>query len=843
MSDLKLAVRQWLKHPGFTTMAVLTLALGMGANVSFFSLFNAAALRPLPGVKAPEVLVYAAEPSRVDYPRYEFYRDQSRSFSGLVASGRAFLRLDSTRPFNDGPVNQSILVHVVAGDYFGVLGAQAPSTGSGQGSMGRYFLPEEYGPANGPPVIVLSHRFWQRHFEANPNVIGQTIHLNGEAFTIVGIAPKTFPGREPSLNYGELSRNGVDDAPDAWSPLLSRSEPLALNRAAYDFRLIGRLKNGVTPEQAETELNVVESQRAELFGEERKERSEIPAIRLAAGFSRIPPLRDKEEWAAVGQITALLTLVLLVACANIANLLLAKAADRQKEIGIRRALGASGGRLFRQFLTESVVLALMGGAAALLASHWTMALVRGFAADAFPEYRHYIESLEFTADWRVVGYVAGLSLLSGLLFGLAPALDLLRSDSTPALKGAATATSMGVSRLGFRNTLVVGQVAVSLAFTIGAGLLVRSVQVATTREFAFATRNVLLVQLSLPGYDLAHARTFHREIRERLLALPGVESVALTSLPEGGEPAKTILVDGGAPQPLDIGFAGVNRFSPGYPETLKIPLLHGRDFTEADMASNASVAILSESMARRYWPNENAVGRHFSFGAGSTVFEVIGIARDAIPPNIRKSAPGGRVAFPYSAFAGVLYLPLQANSPSLPAANLVVRVAGKPSAMIPSVIKEVQAIDPKAEASPQVLRELMDAGLAPFIAGGMAASALGLLACVLATMGIYGVMAYLVSRRTHEVGVRIALGARKADVLQLIIGQGMRVVFVGLAFGIMAAFGLARLMASRLFGLSPLDPVAFLGVTSLSVAAALFACFVPARRATKVDPLVALRCE
>jgi putative ABC transport system permease protein len=835
MNDLRFAFRQLLKNPGFTAVAVLTLALGMGANVSFFSLFNSAALRPLPGVKAPDEVVYASDPSRIVYPQYQFYRDHSKSFSGLVASGRGHLALGTSSPFKDDSVNSTVVVHVVAGDYFGVLGAEAP--------LGRYFLPDEYDAANGPLVVVLSHRFWQRYFDGNAKVVGQTIRLNGEAFTIVGVAPETFPGREPSFNYGELARNGIEDAPDVWSPLLSRSQQLYFNREAYDFRLIGRLKNGVTSPQAETELKVLAAQLIELSGEKKKELAEVPVVRLVAGFSRIPPLRDQDEWAAVAQITALLTLVLLVACANIANLLLAKAADRQKEVGVRQALGASRGRLVRQFLTESVLLALMGGMSALLASHWTMALAKGFAADAFPEYRNYIESLEFALDFRVVAYVVGLSLASGILFGLAPALHLLNSNFTPALKEAASAMGTRVSRSSFRNALVIGQVAVSLAFTIGAGLLVRSVQVATTREFTFATRDVLIVQLTLPGYDLPRTRGFHREVLERLSALPGVESVGLTSLPEGGEPAKTIMVDDGRPQPLDIGFAGVNRFSPGYLETLQIPLLHGRNFSEADIANDTSVALVSESMARRYWPNENAVGKHFSLGPRSAVLEVIGITRDAIPPNVRKTAPGGRVAFPYSAFAGVLYLPLQANSPHLPAANLVVRVAGKPTAMIASVINEVNAIDPRVEASPQVLREMMDAGLAPFIAGGMAASSLGLLASMLATMGIYGVMAYLVSRRTHEVGVRMALGARKTDVLQLIIGEGMRVVLVGLFVGIALAFILARLLASKLFGLSPLDPVAFGGVTLLLLGAALLACFIPARRATKVDPMVALRYE
>jgi len=328
-----------------------------------------------------------------------------------------------------------------------------------------------------------------------------------------------------------------------------------------------------------------------------------------------------------------------------------------------------------------------------------------------------------------------------------------------------------------------------------------------------------------------------------VLALPGVESVGLTSLPKGGARPSSIVIDGGTPQPFNLGFAGVNHFSPGYFQTLKIPILQGRNFDGDDLRSDGSVAIVSESMAKRFWPHDTALGKTFSLGPGAAVLEVVGIARDAMPAGLRNCMPGGQMSWFYSAFAGELYLPLLPKDPDLAAASLVVRVAGKANAVIPLLRKEVQRLDPNATISAQLLREMMDAGLAPFLAGGLAASGLALLTSLLATMGIYGVMAYIVRRRTHEVGVRIALGAQKLDVLGMVITQGMRVVAIGVLLGIAGAIGLGRLIASKLFGLSPLDPISFIGVSIISLLAALLACYLPAKRAAKVDPMVALRYE
>jgi predicted permease len=832
MNDLKFACRQLLKNPGFTAVAVLTVALGMGMNVSIFSIFNAAAFRPLPGVKAPGELVYTTQPGQIWYPQYEFYREHSKSFSALAASASAKFQFGDADPTADGATPQKLFLRIVAGDYFGLLGAPAPAAG-------RYFLREEYEEVAGPPVIVLSHRFWQNTLRENPSVLGQTIRLDDEEFTIVGIAPESFRGSEPLTKFMEPTRGRVDDAPDAWSPLSSRNSRLALNRGAYGFRLLGRFKPGVSLEQAQSELQVLEEQRAQISGEQ-SHFYRPPRVRLVAGFTRIPPLTSKGEWRGVGTIAAVLGLVLLIACANMANLLLARAADRQCEIGIRQALGASSGRLLRQLLTESVLVALLGGMAAVLLGHWTMAIGRDFAIWRFPEYRSYIESLDFGVDWRVVAYAFGLALFSGIIFGLAPALDLLRSNLAPALKQEGSPLGTRLPRSSLRNALIVGQVAVSLCLTITAGLMTRSVQGASSGQLGFALRDVLLVELGLQGYSPKRAQAFYRDIIERFSALPGVESVGLTSIPKGGERTTSIIIDGGAPQRFNLGFAGVNRFSSAYLDTLKIPILHGRNFNERD---ESPVAIISASMAQRYWPGESAIGKHFRLGTNAADWEVIGITKDAMPDHLRHSMPGGQASWFYSAFAGDLYLPFPPDSPDLAVASLVVRVSGKPNRMVPLLTREVRALDRNATISTPALGEMMDASLAPFVAGGLAASALGILASLLAAMGIYGVTAYVVNRRTHEVGVRMALGARKTDVLKMMVAQGMRVVIVGIIIGVLAACGLARLLASKLFGLSPLDPISFFGLSLLFVVVALLACCLPARRAMKVDPMVALRYE
>jgi putative ABC transport system permease protein len=538
-------------------------------------------------------------------------------------------------------------------------------------------------------------------------------------------------------------------------------------------------------------------------------------------------------------------LVLLIACANVANLMLARTAERQREIATRQALGASRARLVRQFLTETSLLGLLGGVAGLLSGYWASPIMRAMMVGAMPEQRTFVQELHFGPDWRVAIFALCIALACGMIFGMAPAFELLRSSLSPGLKDDAMLGGTRVRRSRLRNALIIGQVAISVCLTIAAALCVRSVHRALTREYDFATRNVLLVEMRLP-YDSTHTREFHRRILERISALPGIESIGMTSLPEGGQGRNPILVEGRESQPMEIGFhAQDNFYTPGYFTTLQIPILQGRNFTDDDLRSQEPIAIISESMARQCWPTENALGKRLRLGHDAPLLQVIGIAKDGMPPELWKTAPGGLIRWYTASFAGDLYLPLRPDNPNLNIASVVARVAtSNPRAMIPLVKSQVLELDPQIEVSVNVLRKLMDSDLeGPLRMIGFAASGLGLLALTLAIVGIYGVMAYAVSRRTHEIGVRMALGAGRTDVLRMILQQGMRVVGLGVVAGFACAVGVARLMASQLFGMSPIDPVSFGSVTLLAVSAALLACYVPARRAAKVDPMVALRSE
>ncbi len=842
--DVRYGVRMLWQKPGFTAVAIITLALGIGVNTALFTVFNAFALRPLP-LKDPTGLVnitgrdqQGAQQNLFSYLDYVEYRDRTGSLSGLAAMNKVAAPLGDPVPGSDDAVlagdAEYAFLQLVSGNYFSVLGTEM--------TLGRAFLPEEDRTPGTHPVIVLSHWFWQRHFNADPHVLGRTLRLRGETFTIVGVTERGFIGTTP-------------DAPAGWVPLMMRDQLLPAgfwqhkswltDRAADSFVLLGRLQPGVARAQAQADMSLVAQQLAQSYPH--KERKAGVTLTSGMAFINI----SAAELPFITPLLLAVGLVLLIACANVANLLLARAATRQKEIGVRLALGATRGRLIRQLLTESVLLSALGGAAGLLLAVWTLGALYPVVMSALPLPTGLKESftINLEPDYRIFAFTLLASFVAGIAAGLAPALQATKPDLISALKDDGSTLSQHLSQSRLRNALVVTQVAICLMLLVGAGLLVRNVRRVQTVDTGLETKHVLAAAVSLRGMkhegrDGAAAR---RLLVERLRALPGVTSVSQAyRQPLTGGPATTAVAlvgyDTAAAQPLT---ANYNVVAPDYFATLGLRILRGRAFTQQETDAGAPVVVISEATARRFWPAADAIGQHIGIAAASAEtsgapvaankpagvfpsFEVIGIARDT------------RSRWVWHKDETYLYVPLRPADQH--DAYIFVRTAGEPQALMPAVRHE-------AEASGDLLisvRRVDDAlavQLAPFRAIALVAGALGLLALLLAGIGLYGVMSFVVQQRTREVGIRIALGAEARDVIKLFLRQGFRLVALGLICGLGGGLIVARLLAAVLVDLSPLDPLAFGGVALFLAGVALVACYIPARRATKVDPMVALRYE
>ncbi|HVF43843.1 MAG TPA: ABC transporter permease [Pyrinomonadaceae bacterium] len=810
--DVRYGVRSMSRQPGFALAAVLTLALGIGANVSIFSAVNAILFRPLPGVSAPEELAffYPTEPQgrlsgTFSYHDFEEYRAQAKSLSGLAAYAGAGLSM------REGGRAERVAAQIVSGNYFSTLGVRA--------GLGRTLIAEEDERADAAPVAVLSHGFWETRFGSNPDVIGRQIVLNERSFTVVGVAQKEFKGAS------------MPKSPALWVPVRAASNAGVSavdleNREASWLHLIGRLGPGVSAERARAEMNTILARLKDSYPEDFREGLTMDSS-PARGFAIAPRKRGTVN-AMAAVALAVVGLVLLIACANIANLLLARAASRRREIAVRLALGAGRWRVVRQLLTESLVLALAGGLVASLLTLWTAELL----AHLFRLIPEDTGALDFSPDARVFGFALLLSLLTGVAFGLAPALQASRPDVGPALKGE-TPPAGGARRLSLRNALVVAQVAASLVLLVCAGLFLRSLRETAAVETGFETKGVLMSALRLDPnrYDAARGGEFYRQALERASSLHGVTSAALaSSVPLGSEGSRgTLLVVGAEPQPyagveVDRGYVG-----PRYFETLGIPLLRGRGFDEHDRENSPPVAVVNETVARKVFGGEDPLGRFIRADSEGPPVEIVGVARDSK----YRSLGDERVPF--------LYLPLaQGYSPSV---TLLVRTEGAPGALAPAVRDAVVSLDAEAFAGQATMDEHLAEALVPSqVVAGMSGG-FGLLALLLATFGVYGVTAYAVSRRTHEIGVRVALGARGSDILRLVVGEGMALILTGIAIGLCVSFAATRVIAGALYGVSATDPLTFAGVTLLLASAALLACLVPARRATKVDPMEALRYE
>jgi putative ABC transport system permease protein len=805
--DLRYGARMLLKKPGFTFVAVVTLGLGIGANTAIFSLVNTILLRPLPIAQPQRVvevtpLIKEASIGAFSYPFYLDFRDKNDVFDGMAAYYFAPMSLS-----REG-ANERLWGYLVSGNYFDVLGVRA--------FRGRMFTQEEDRIPGASPVVVVSHGCWQRRFGGDPNLVGKKIKINSHDFTVVGIAPEEFRGTvliySPEIYVPMMMAKQIEPGSN-W--LEKRSTAMLL--------AFGRLKQGVTETQARESLNMLATQ----LGREYRGFEEVRFSLMPPGL--ILPMIRNQTLSFAWVLLALVGLVLLIACTNLANLLLARAAQRRREIAVRLSLGASRARLVRQLLTENVMLALTGGVIGWLIAWWMVDLVSAFKPPVdFPL------TIDLKVDWRVLVFTLLVSFITGLLFGLVPALQATKPDLIPALKDETSAGGYRRSRL--RSGLVIAQVAFSLALVVAAGLILRSLQRVQMLGPGFEVERTITmsVDLGLQGYDEARGRAFYKQLMARVEALPGVRAASyINELPLNLDLTSSGIYAEGQPftRGSDLPLVKHANIWPRYFETMGIPLLQGRDFTMQEDQQESRVVIINETFARRFWPGQNPIGKRVRKGGPDQPFwQVVGIAKDG------KYWSLGEDPQPF------VYFPLMRDYD--PILSLVVNVSAEPQSMINTIRGEVQRLDANLPVyDVMTMREHMRLSLFPLRAGAWIAGSFASLALALAGLGIYGVMAYTVSQRTREIGIRMALGAQSRDVMRAVVKQGMWLALVGLMIGLAGALALTRLMSSVLYGVSATDLVTFAGVTLLLGAVVWTACYIPARRATKVDPMIALRYE
>jgi predicted permease len=820
LQDIRYGLRQLRRNPGFTLVGVLTLGLGIGANTAIFSMVNALLLRPLPAANPDELVrFYAVAPDgrlqrNSSYLNYIDYREASGVFSGLTASNLSPVSLQS------GEGSEQRMAEVVSGNYFAVLGVNA--------AHGRTLLESDDRP--GAQVVVVSHHLWQNRFAADPQLIGKTLFLNGDAYSVVGIAAEGFPGTFEGLFM------------DLWVPLEAAAHwisPDALrNRDSPAFRLLGRLQPRVTIPQAQAAMDTVAARLAQTYPDtNRNEGVRLERARFLDG-----PLRATVA-VFMAIVMGFVGLVLLTACANFANLMLARAAARRREFTVRLALGASRLRLVRQQVTEGVLLTALAGIAGLLLANW----MTGLLAQFNPLPATIPLRFDFSADARVYLFIAAVSILAGVLLGLAPGAHSSRADLATGLKEESAGAVGGRKGSRLRNTLVVAQLALSLVLLTGATLFLRSLQNAQRMDLGFEPRNAIALDIELKsaGFDEQSAQHFYRQLQQRVEAMPGVQSATLVNLAplDLATPRADVHIDGHEPPPgqtaLKISF---NRVGLRYFETLHIPLLSGRDFTERDDQARSGVVIVNETMARRFWPGEDAIGQRVRFASesenrqlagrnmSSDVLEVIGVARNVKYRTLGEE-PEAHMYVPY----------LQRFDAGR---TLVVRGTGNAAAFIPVVQREVETLNKDVRAFfARTLEQHIGLAMLPSRMAATLSGVFGLMALLLATIGLYGLIAYLVAQRGREIGILMALGAQRSDVVKMVLRLGLRLTGAGILAGLAAAFAVTRLLGSLLHGVSASDPLSFGGVTLLLTGVALLACWLPAQRASRIDPMVALRHE
>jgi predicted permease len=815
LQDLRYAIRMLAKNPGFTLIAVLTLALGIGANAAMFSVTDAVMLKLLP-VRNPKQLVYfrllSPQEHGSAFSRAEFvqFRERSRSFSAMSAFDT--LRLMSAA---DGQ-SEFISGQCVSGTFFSVLGIDA--------IVGRPLTMDD-DQAGKPSVAVISYSYWKRKFALNPSVAGKTIALKGISFTIVGVAPARFRGIE------------LGDAMDIWVPL-AFWEQLRLNDH-LTLGVMARMKPEVDARQASAEITLLDQQfAAAALGSKITPlaRRDLLArsVELVPGGRGLFDLPDELPRSLL-VLTMVVGLVLLIACANVANLLLARAVSRRKEITVRVALGAPRIRLFRQMLTESLLLAVAGGALGLLLASWaTSSLTKLLSGGAA------LQAFDVRTDVRTLIFALGVSFLTCLLFGIAPALQAMRMDAGLTLKGASNSEGVNTLRLGPRNILVISQVSLSVLLLVGAGLLVRSLQKLSMVDAGFRQENVLLVSIypTLSGYEGTRELALYARAQERVSATPGVLSATFSrfGMLSGGRWIRVATRFASGDQGEREIQVNCNPVAPRFFETMGIPMVLGRDFTSADGQQAPRVAVVSESFARRYFPNEGGLGKQLRFkdAKADEQILVVGIVKEVKALNLRELESLPQMYIPLAQAPADLLgqITMEVRTPLEPAAAaLAVRDAMHE---VDANLPVVQIITQKAQTESTLQNERSLSTLS---------TAFGILALLLACIGLYGIAAYSVAARTREIGIRMALGAGPGDVHRMVIRQGMRLALTGVIIGLAGAVVVSHVLESLLFGITGADSLVYAGVSMLLVLVTLAACYLPAQRAARVDPMIALRYE
>jgi putative ABC transport system permease protein len=805
LQDIRYGIRMLVRNPGFTAIAVLALALGIGANTAIFTVVNAVLLEPLPYQKPDEIMRLSATWANQDdmgiltisYPDFLDYRAQNEVFTDVsIIDGTSMTIAGGDEP-------ERLQCALVSASLFPLLGVQP--------IVGRSFLPEEDQPSGGP-VVIISRSLWQRRFNFDPAIVGQAITLSQNSYTVIGVMPSEF--KMPSSLMGGRPT-------DLWMTITPSAHKRS--RSTHRYEAYGRLKPGVTLARAQDDLSAIAGRLEQAYPDTNKGKQ----VRV----SQLSEMVVGESRTMLLVLLGAVGFVLLIACANVANLLLARATKRQKEIAIRTAVGARRGRIVQQLMTESMLLALAGGAAGLLIALWSVDAFVALKPEGIPRLD------EVALNAKVMGFTLGVSLVTGLLFGLVPALQVSKPNLVSYIKESGGSVSAGTGNRRIRDLLVVSEIALALVLLIGAGLLIKSFWRLQQVDSGIKTDNLLTLQLSLPQKEYTEdkqSRDFYRELLSRLEATPGVRSVgAVNILPLGGGfSCDSFARDDRPAPPNEEPCAEYRLITPDYFRTMGVPLMAGRGFTERDNEDSTQVVIINEAMAQKFWPGEDPIGMRLTPDTGKHVSrEIVGVVRNVKHFGFAAdAAPEFYIPFFQDYYARSMALALRTDS--------------NPTSLIGAVRNEVWSLDKSLPViNVRTMNELVARSVAQPRFRTMLLGIFASVALMLAALGIYGVVSYSVTQRTREIGIRMALGAQTSDILKLILGHGVAVTMIGVAIGVAAASIVTRVLASFLFKVDVTDAGTFAGVSLLLMAVALLACYIPARRAMKVDPMVALRYE